>query len=105
LRRLGADGAVGLEGFDLGEGAVEIALHGAAVAGELVDVVQVPFGGVEQGALGEADAAQVPGGVDDLFAELVLEGAGGFQLRPESGAEFFASSGESVGNWVAQGSG
>jgi hypothetical protein len=48
--------------------------------------------GVQQSALGEADAAEVPGGMDDLLEELVFEDAGGPELGAVLLTEFLEGS-------------
>ena len=90
---LGAEGAIGLEGAELAEATEIGALEASVVAGETVE-------GFFAGVVGEAvlraagevgfqasDAAEVPGGVDELTEQVVLEGALGLEIGLEGGSE------------------
>jgi len=90
---LGAEGAVGLEGAELAEATEVRALETGVVAGEAVEGF---FAGVAGEAVvrasGEvgfqaADAAEVPGRVDELAEQVLLEGALGLEVVLEGGLE------------------
>jgi hypothetical protein len=90
---LAEEGAVGLEGAELLQAAEERTLGAGLVTGQ---TLEGGFEGVfEEGVGGfggqfrfqAADAAEVPGGVDELIEQVVLEGALGIELGLVGGEE------------------
>jgi len=90
---LSAEGAVGLEGAELAEATEIGALEAGVVAGEAVESL---FAGVVGEAVVRAsgevgfqtpDAANIPGRVDELAEEVLLEGASGLEVVLEGGLE------------------
>jgi len=87
-----AEGAVGLEGAELAEGAEEGALGAGVVAGQAEDDGFGFVGGERIGAGGQAgfeaaDAAEVPGGEDELVEQVLLEHALGLEVVLVGGEE------------------
>ena len=77
---------IGLQGFELLEASMEGALDADVVAGEAVEFMLVRAGA--QFGFHAADAAEVPGGRDQLIEQGLLDWALRFDLRQEIGKEF-----------------
>jgi hypothetical protein len=92
----GAEGAVGLEGAELLDGAVVSALGAGLVAGEAVEgggdfgAGEIGGGAGADFGFDAAEAVKIPGGVEDLVGGDGFDGA----LRGELGGEPIAESGE-----------
>ena len=84
-RKQGAQGGLGLQGFEFLERAVEGALKTGVMAGEAIVL------GIEHVGLGlqNTDAAKVPGGGDQFIEESLLDWAAGIDLALIVGEDLF----------------
>jgi hypothetical protein len=113
LGELEGEGAAGLELAEVTDSLAVVAFEpgGIAVIGEhsgggVTDGEGVVVG-EEKGFFESAEAAEIPGGVDEFGEDVVFERGGGGDLAMESGAEVFerftfrvVDEGSSVASWT-----